>query len=486
MESLEILILQNLFYNPEYFSRVIYYVEENLFTSYSAQKIAKIVRYIFEAKKEMATPELVKVKLDQAKNLTSDQYKEILEGLELVKQQPNKQPIETLVKCTEEYFRNRKIKLSLGAILDRYASSKSDISGEYIKAVEDSINYSFDEKPFYDYMNEFEHRLELYSSTPKKYPFPLKGLNIVTNGGMGSKSLVVAMATTGGGKSIFLCNAATYLIKCGYNVLYITCEMAVEEISKRIDANLLSATQDSITKGDTTVQVLRERMNNIDSSRWGNLVIKEYPAGCATAGLIRKDLEDIERTSNKKIDVLVVDYINLLATSRYSTKNANTYTLVKAVAEELRALGQEFDIPVISATQSNRSALNRETKIDMGLEAVSESFGLPQTADFMFNIIDTDNAEWQANHYKLIKILKNRWGDPNKKYIKVHLDTRYARFSDVDNGILEDKPNELVKSQAGVDNENVTIREAPAAKPIKLVQTDKNLIEDNVNIQFDA
>ena len=460
MESLEVLILQNLFYNKEYFSSVIYYIEDQLFADYGASKIAKIIKYIFDSEHDMATPELVKVALDQAKNLTAEQYKTICDALEVVKVKPvNVQPLASLIKCTEEYFRQRKIKLSLGAILDKYNNStKNEISGEYIKAIEDSINYTFDTTPYYNYMDEFEDRLSKYVEQTKKYEFPLKGLNMITNGGMNAKSLVIAMATTGGGKSIFLCNAAAHLMEVGCNVLYVTCEMSVPEIAKRIDANILETKQDDLTKNNFEASALRERMNNYTRGKsLGNLYIKEYPAGCGTASMIRKDIEDIERNNNLKVDVLVVDYINLLSTSRYSTKNANTYTLVKAVAEELRAVGQEYDIPVISATQSNRSALNKELKLDMGLEAVSESFGLPQTADFMFNIIESDNPEWQARHYRLIKILKNRWGDPNKKYLKVVLDTAIARFEDVGEPFT-DKPNELVKTAAGVDNENVRVK----------------------------
>lgn len=451
MESLELLILQQLIYNPEFYRRVIPFVTPEMFRDKGCQTIAKAISYAYNHHKEEITPELLSHAVSNWEKLSAEDYQKTITAYNKVTEKPeHPQPIETLIEQTQKYFRARLVDSALAKAVVEFGDGKHEITGGTLKELSDATNFSFDQTGYYNYMGEFEHRLVEYEEKTKKYEFPLTALNRVTNGGMNSKSLSIVMASTGGGKSIFLCNAATHLIKKGFNVLYITCEMSVKEISKRIDANLTGCTQDSITNLRETggAKHLRGQMDHKQPERfgWGQLYIKEYPAGYASSGMIGRDIEEIQRSFDVKIDVLVVDYINLLSTSRYSTKNANTYTLVKAIAEELRGIGQTFDIPVLSATQSNRSALNKETMLDAGLTAVSDSFGLPQTADFMFNIIAPE--EWKKDHFRLFRILKNRWGDPSKEYIKVMLKTDVARFSDVAGfeNPIEDKPTELVKN----------------------------------------
>lgn len=449
MESLELLILKSIFHNPEYATQVLPFIRSDIFESYGARNIANMLAVNFQKHNEALTLDLVKGKIEyfyQAGKVTDEQEAELLNYYERLNTEYQPQPMETLIAESERYFRTRLTQNEMQNMIETF-SEKRMVEIADIRKLEDGANFTFNTEGYYNYLEEFENRITSYTKTIKKYPFPIKALNDCTNGGMNSKSLTIAMASTGGGKSIFLCNCASHLIQQGYNVLYITCEMAVEEIAKRIDANLLDATQDSIMQHQTLKITLEERMKNYkDRDTWGSLFIKEYPAGYANSGIIRRDLEEIQRKYEKKVDVLVLDYLNLLNTTRYSTKTATSYTLVKSIAEEIRGLGQTFDIPVVSATQSNRSALNRETKIDVGLEAVSDSYGLPQTCDFMFNIIQPDAAGWKDHHYCLFKVLKNRWGDPNKEFIKVHLDTGHARFSNVEGflGALKEKPSDLV------------------------------------------
>ena len=451
MESLELLILQELVYNEEYFEKVIPFLRSELFDSYAFRNISHIIQTNFKISNKRTTPELLLVGINklESRGLTEDQAREIRLGYEKIIARTQPQPIDILISETEKYMRSRLTYQSMLELNKEYGE-KRQVDLSEIRKLEDGANFTFTESGFYNYVEEFENRLVEYSHVTKKYPFPLKALNDCTNGGMNSKSLTIAMASTGGGKSIFLCNCASNLLFNGYNVLYITCEMSVSEIAKRIDADLTNTTQDALTTNQVESITLRERMNNELSKHptMGKLYIKEYPAGSANASILRRDIEEIERLYDTKIDVLVLDYLNLLGTTRYSTKNANTYTLVKAVAEEIRGLGQTFDIPVISATQSNRSALNKETRTDAGLEAVSDSIGLPQTADFMFNIVAPEEIEWKANHYRLFRILKNRWGDPSKEFIKVHLDTRVSRFKDVEGWEVakEAKPTELMNN----------------------------------------
>ena len=448
MESLELLILKSIFNNREYADKVVPFLDETLFENYASKNIVKLIRVGSKNKGELITLDLLKVGIDSlyaSHKLTDEQESLLLDWYDRIRSPYTPQPIDLLIKTTEDYFRKRMSQLELRNIMGASSSGELiDISS--IRKLEDSVNFTFDGEGYYNYLKEFKNRLDDYEHPAEKYPFPLAALNDCTNGGMNSKSLTIAMASTGGGKSIFLCNCASYLIRKGYNVLYVTCEMSVQEIAKRIDADLLSATQDSIMQHTIEKRTLEERMDAIDGKdKWGQLFIKEYPAGFANAGILRRDLEEIERKNEAKVDVLVLDYLNLLSSTRYSTKNSNTYVVVKAVAEEVRGLGQTFEIPVISATQSNRSALNKEIKIDAGMEAVSDSYGLPQTCDFMFNIIQPDDLEWKSNRFRLLRILKNRWGDPSKEFIKVKLDTRMARFSDVPGfeKAIDEKPTEL-------------------------------------------
>ena len=449
MESLELLILKELVRNEEYFSKVIPFIEPRFFDNVAVRKFVNYILHEYSNQKEnkhIVSIESLKTAVDQF-TLTDEQYREVLRVLDEVINYNGKEPIDSLLDKTQQYFKKQMAKIAISMMLDK-TSKRQLPTLEEVHQLEDSINFTFDQEGYYNYLGEFENRLVEYEEDKKKYEFPLVALNNCTNGGMNSKSLTIAMASTGGGKSIFLCNTASHLIMKGSNVLYITCEMSVQEISKRIDANLLNATQDSITLNQVHHDTLKERMinNYPDRNKWGKLYIKEYPAGYANATILRRDIEEIQRLYDIKIDVLVLDYLNLLNTVRYSTKTATSYTLVKAIAEEVRGIGQDFDIPVVSATQSNRSALNKETRLDAGLEAVSESFGLPQTADFMFNIISPDDVNWK--NYRLFRILKNRWGDPSKEYIKVHLDTRFARFSDVAGWEVgrDSKPTELLKT----------------------------------------
>lgn len=488
MESLELLILQELIFNQEYFEKVVPFLKSELFESYAFRNISNIIIKNYERTNKRTTPELLLVGVNklESRGLTEDQVRELRLAYEKIIGQRREQPIDILISETEKYLRSRLTYRNM-LELNKEFGEKRQVDLSTVRSLEDGANFTLEESGYYNYLDEFESRLKEYSQITKKYPFPLHALNDCTNGGMNSKSLTIAMASTGGGKSIFLCNCASHLIMKGYNVLYVTCEMAVQEIAKRIDADLMNTTQDALTTNQVETVTLRERMNNVGGKEtWGKLYIKEYPAGSANASILRRDIEEIERLYDIKVDVLVLDYLNLLGTTRYSTKNANTYTLVKAVAEEIRGLGQTFDIPVISATQSNRSALNKETRTDAGLEAVSDSIGLPQTADFMFNIVAPEETEWKSNHYRLFRVLKNRWGDPSKEFIKVHLDTRVARFKDVEGWeVAKDaKPSELMNNfedrSNGVMNNITADNRTAKKKDDKVITEAVKREEDNV------
>lgn len=435
MESLELTIIHNLIYNEEYFNKVIPYLKTACFKEKAIRFVVAAILSVYHIAGEHPTPELVIAKTVE-KDKSAELAKAVDDIIKAIKEPPREQPLDTLLSVTEKYFQQVFTEQVLTELLER-KDHNLDVNLSDVIKLRDAVSFTMEEKPFYDYAASIEERTQHYVESKDKFEFPLAALNDCTNGGMRRKSLSVVMASTGGGKSIFLSNAAAFSVQKGLHVLYITCEMSVEEISKRIDANLLDITQDALTNAGTPEGVdantITQKFNGLkDREKWGHLYIKEYPAGVATALDLQRDIDELERINNHKIDILVVDYLNLMATSRYSTKNANTYTIVKAIAEELRGVGQEKDIPILTATQSNRSALSKENRVDGGLETVSDSIGLPQTADFMFNIIDVLDPVWRQNRWRLLKVLKNRWGDPSKEYIKVALDTRFAKFSNVD------------------------------------------------------
>ena len=447
MESLETTIIHNLLYNKEYFDKIIPYLKKDCFEDKAHNAFLFSILKLYKENGVQPTPEFVIPKVLTYKG-SEDVVKRINDLIKQFKNPPREQNAKILLQETVKYLRYV-FSTKLISELASKADDNHNITLEDITRLQEAVSFSIDNGTFYDYMAEFTNRIHHFKEHTDKFEFPLTALNRCTNGGMRRKSLSVVMASTGGGKSIFLCNAAAHLIKQGFNVFYVTCEMSVEEISKRIDANLLDVSQDSLMAEEVSESSIIQKMDKYtDRSSWGHLFIKEYPAGTATSLDIQKDIEELEHGNNIKIDVLVVDYLNLMATSRYSTKTANTYTIVKAIAEELRGIGQDKDIPILTATQSNRSALSKENRVDGGLEQVSDSIGLPQTADFMFNIIDVLDANWRKFHWRLLKILKNRWGDPSKEYIKVRLDTAFARFSDVEGEIdaMQEKPTLTVSN----------------------------------------
>jgi archaellum biogenesis ATPase FlaH len=272
---------------------------------------------------------------------------------------------------------------------------------------------SFDVHIGHDYIEDYERRYEFYHTTEKRIPFDLDFFNQITNGGTPAKTLNIVMAGTGVGKSLFLCHHAANCLKQHQNVLYITCEMAEERIAERIDANLLDVTLDNLR--ELTKVVYEKKMQNLSAGVRGKLIIKEYPTATANVNHFRFLLDELHLKRKFKPDVIIVDYLNICASARLkSGNNINSYTYIKSIAEELRGLAVEYNVPIFSATQTTRSGFSNS---DVGLEDTSESFGLPATADFMFALISTD--ELAEMNQIMVKQLKNRYNDTtiNRKFI---------------------------------------------------------------------
>ena len=298
---------------------------------------------------------------------------------------------------------------------------------------------TFDTKIGHDYIEDFQKRFDFYHTEEEKVPFDLEMFNKITKGGLPNKSLNIALAGTGVGKSLFMCHMAAAAMEIGKNVLYITMEMSEEKIAERIDANILNIPIDQL---DTLSQSMyAEKIAKVKKSTNGKLIVKEYPTGSANASHFRALLNELKLKKKFVPQMIFIDYLNICSSARMKAMGGsiNSYTYIKAIAEEMRGLAVEFNVPIVSATQTTRSGFGNS---DVGLEDTSESFGLPATADLMFALISTEELEQQGQ--LLVKQLKNRYNDPtsNKRFV-VGIDRAKMRLVDVDNsteGLVQDVP----------------------------------------------
>ena len=289
----------------------------------------------------------------------------------------------------------------------------------------EALSVSFDTNIGHDYTEQSEDRFEFYHAKEDKIPFDLDFFNKITKGGLPNKTLNVALAGTGVGKSLFMVHVASNCLMQGKNVLYVSLEMAEERIAERIDANLMNVTMDDLR--DLPRHMYENKFERIQKKTQGKLIIKEYPTASAHCGHFRSLLNELQLKKSFKPDILFIDYINICASSRFRSGIVNSYTYIKAIAEEMRGLAVEFGIPIVSATQTTRQGF---VSTDIGLEDTSESFGLPATADLMFALISTD--ELQELNQMVVKQLKNRYADPtaNKRFI-IGVDRAKMRLYDV-------------------------------------------------------
>ena len=378
--------------------------------------------------------------------MKDEEFENVTGLLDYLEGQENVQSdITWLLETTEKFCQDKAIYnavVSSIKILDEPEKSKDD-KGAIPELLTDALSVSFDPHVGHDYLLDSDDRFDFYHRTEKKIPFDLEYFNKITQGGLSSKTLNIAMAGTGVGKPLFMCHFAANCLSQGYNVLYITLEMAEERIAERIDANLLNVRLDDLT--DLPKSMYDKKMEDLRSKFSGRLIIKEYPTAAASTNHFRALLNELNLKRNFKPNIIFVDYINICSSARIRPgQYVNSYSYVKSIAEELRGLAVEFDVPIMSATQTNRQGFQNT---DVGLEDTSESFGLPATADFMFAIISNDKLE-EVNQI-LVKQLKNRYGDPtvNKKFL-VGIDRAKMKLIDlgdesqsdlVDTGKVEEK-----------------------------------------------
>jgi replicative DNA helicase len=411
MEKIEFLILRNLLYNEDYTRKVLPFIKADYFQD-SNQRIIFEEMYSFISEyNKLATKEILCIELEKRNDLNEQTYKETLNVISAL----DDVPVETnwVIDTTEKWCRDRAIYLALMESIHIADGDDDKKNRDSIPSIlSDALSVSFDNHVGHDYLQDYEERYESYRRKEDKIEFDLEYFNKITKGGLPNKTLNIALAGTGVGKSLFMCHVASSVLLQGRNVLYITLEMAEEKIAERIDANLLNVNIQDIA--ELPKNIFETKVNNLAKKTQGSLIIKEYPTASAHAGHFKSLLNELALKKSFKPDIIFIDYLNICSSSRFKGgSNINSYTLVKSIAEELRGLAVEFNVPIMSATQTTRSGFGSS---DVELTDTSESFGLPATADLMFALISTEELEGLGQI--LVKQLKNRYNDP----------TMYRRF----------------------------------------------------------
>ena len=432
METVEFLILRNLLYNEEYVRKVIPFIKADYFEDRN-QKIVfeEIIKFVEQYNKP-ATKEVLCIETEKRQDITDDSFKEITNLIGSLDNSLSE--FEWLVNTTEKWCRDRAIYLALMESI-QLADGKDDTKGrDAIPTIlSDALAVSFDSNVGHDYLSDYEARYESYHRKEDKMPFDLEYFDKITKGGLPNKTLNIALSGTGVGKSLFMCHVASSALLQGKNVLYITLEMAEEKIAERIDANLLNVNIQDIT--DLPKLMFENKVTNLAKKTQGTLIIKEYPTASAHSGHFRGLLNELALKKSFRPDIIFIDYLNICASSRYKANgNVNSYSYIKAIAEELRGLAVETNLPIVSATQTTRSGYGSS---DVDLTDTSESFGLPATADLMFALISTEELE--GLNQIMVKQLKNRYNDPTvfKRFV-VGIDRSKMRLYDCEQSAQED------------------------------------------------
>ena len=432
MDKIEFLVLRNLLHNEEYLRKVIPFIKSDYFQDYN-QKIVfeEIVSFVSEYN-EVPSKEVLSIEVEKRKDINDTSYKEISKLISYLDDEPAER--EWLENTTEKWCRERAIYMALMESISIADGQDDKKQPDAIPSIlSDALAVSFDNHVGHDYLQDYAERFELYNKKEERIEFDLEFFNKITKGGLPNKTLNIALAGTGVGKSLFMCHVASSVLLQGKNVLYITLEMAEERIAERIDANLLNINIQEIA--DLPKPMFETKVNNIAQKTQGTLIIKEYPTASAHAGHFRSLLNELALKKSFRPDIIFIDYLNICASSRYRAgSNVNSYTTVKAIAEELRGLAVEANVPIISATQTTRSGYGSS---DVELTDTSESFGLPATADLMFALISTEDLEGLGQI--MVKQLKNRYNDLNlfKRFV-IGVDRAKMRLYDCEQSAQED------------------------------------------------
>jgi len=432
METVETTILKNLIHNEEYSRKVLPFINKEYFEDYNEKVVFEEISNFIVKYNNLPTKESLIIESENRTDITDDSSKQIKDFIGLLESTPSDE--QWLLDITEKWCKDRAIYLALVESISIADGNHDKKTQDAIPSIlSDALAVSFDNQVGHDYLNDYEERYEFYHQKEEKIPFDLEFFNKITKGGLPNKTLNIALAGTGVGKSLFMCHVASSSLLQGKNVLYITLEMAEEKIAERIDANLLNVNIQEIAN---LPQVMFEnKVTNLAKKTQGTLIIKEYPTASAHAGHFRSLLNELALKKSFRPDIIFVDYLNICASSRYKANgNVNSYSYIKAIAEELRGLAVEANLPIVSATQTTRSGFGNS---DVELTDTSESFGLPATADLMFALISTEELE--GLNQIMVKQLKNRYNDPtmNKRFV-VGIDRAKMKLSDCEQSAQQD------------------------------------------------
>ena len=445
--NLEQTILRNLLTNEEYTRRVLPFLVPDYFDGVYKDLFKEVAKFVSKYNK-IPTLESFKIEVDEGNRLSEENYRQAMEMLSNIFT-PESENLDWLVERTEKWCQDRSVynavMESISIIDGKHATLQKNAIPDVLSK---ALGVSFDTQIGHDYLEQVDERYDFYHEQEERIPFDLDNFNKITKGGLPNKTLNIALAGTGVGKSLFMCHCASNILSQGRNVLYITMEMAEERIAERIDANLLNIPIDQIE--NLSKDMFRDKVSQINAKTDGKLIIKEYPTGQANTSHFRALLNELKLKKNFIPEIIFVDYLNICASSRMKMIGGavNSYSYIKSIAEEMRGLAVEFNVPIMSATQTNRQGFQSD---DPGLEDTSESFGLPATADLMFALISND--ELNSMGKILVKQLKNRYNDPTKyNRFTLKVDRSKMKLEDDDNQDMVTTKDDVPvfdKSEAG-------------------------------------
>ena len=432
--SLEATILSNLIFNEKYARKVLPFIKSDYFNERTYKIVFLEIHEYISQYDSLPSLNAISIECQERTDLTEEGYKDIVALLQTLSTE--KSDYDWLVDTTEKWCQERAIYLSLmESVKIADGQDKKKDKGAIPQILSEALGVSFDQHIGHDYVQDAEARFDFYHRREDKIPFDLEFFNKITKGGLPNKTLNIALAGTGVGKSLFMCHVASNCLLQGKNVLYITLEMAEEKIAERIDANLLNVPIQKLA--ELPKIMFEKKVTNLSKKTQGKLIIKEYPTASAHVGHFKSLIADLALKRSIKPDIIFVDYLNICASQRYKGSIVNSYTYVKAIAEELRGLAVETNVPIVSATQTTRSGYG---STDIDLTDTSESFGLPATADLMFALISTEELE--GMNQIMVKQLKNRYNDPtmNKRFC-VGIDRAKMRLYDVEESAQDNLVN---------------------------------------------
>jgi replicative DNA helicase len=455
ISSIEKLILENLLYNESYMRRVVPFIREEYFSDKIQRKIFSVIQTFCVEFNKCPTKDVLDIRLSEDKTLSQGEYDKSIELINELSSE-NNQEEEWLIQESEKFCKDKAI---YNAIMDSIqiidGKDKDRSPNALPQILSEALGVSFDTHIGHDYLEDAEARYDFYHNPEEKLPFDIDYLNVITKGGTPKKTLNVIMAGTNVGKSMFLCHHAAHCLRMNKNVLYITLEMAEELIAERIDANILDMTMDDIRELPKTVYA--KKLFNATKGVQGKLIIKEYPTGQANANHFRHLLDELNLKKKFVPDIIFIDYLNICASARYkASSSVNSFTLVKAIAEEIRGLAKERNVPVWTATQTNRTGFQNS---DPEMTDTAESFGLPQTSDFMIALVTTEDLE--KLDQLMVKQLKNRYNSKssNKRFV---IGVNYAKMK-----LFDVDPKQQLDFTINQEEDDEEIRSPSLNKQIK-------------------